>query len=595
MIDTLTCARRLAFGAWRIDRGRFLVAFALMLAFTLSAPLLALSLGRMTDAALGGRNTPAAIFGMGAALFAILGLAFNHFAHVFYFELSELAEMRFHEELLEVSNGSPGIEHHDRAEQADSLSLLSREGGQFRMSLEALFKAAGLLSAIAFGAAVLAWQNPWLLLLPVAALVPLATGRSAESALDRAKTAAAEQTRIGLGLFELATTARYAGELRVFGVGAELRRRHLRSWDATSRVLARAHVRAALLRGIGQVLFGLAYVGAVLLVLRSAISGHRSVGDIVLVITLATQVNGQVVAAVAHLQDLQRIAGAYLRLDGLRAVVASAGRPPTDAAVPDRLREGIVLEDVGFGYPDSGGPALGGVNLTLPAGATVAVVGENGAGKTTLVKLLSGFYPPSAGRILVDGTDLSRIPVERWRERMAVCFQDFVRFELCALEAVGVGDVPRAEDEPSVRAALERAHVADVLDHLDRGLDTQLGTSYDDDGTELSGGQWQKLALARALMRTEPLLLVLDEPTSALDPLAEHELFERYAEQARATARRTGAITLLISHRFSTVRMADLIVVLGDGRVLELGDHNALMAAGGRYAELYSLQASAYR
>ena len=230
----------------------------------------------------------------------------------------------------------------------------------------------------------------------------------------------------------------------------------------------------------------------------------------------------------------------------------------------------------------------------LPAGSTVAVVGENGAGKTTLVKLLCRFYDATAGTVRVDGVDLRDIDTDEWRTRIAAGFQDFSRFELLARENVGVGNLPDIESQTAVLAGLRRARAEGVLDRLDDGLETQLGTSHTD-GAQLSGGQWQKLALGRAMMREAPLLLVLDEPTSALDAQAEHELFEQYAVNARRVGGLTGAITLLVSHRFSTVRMADLILVVADGRVTESGSHDELVALGGLYAELFDLQAAAYR
>jgi ATP-binding cassette subfamily B protein len=237
---------------------------------------------------------------------------------------------------------------------------------------------------------------------------------------------------------------------------------------------------------------------------------------------------------------------------------------------------------------------LTGVNLFLPAGSTVAIVGENGSGKTTLVKLLCRFYEATSGVITVDSVDLRRLPLDGWRDRIAAGFQDFVRFELLARQTIGLGDLPLLDDEPAVRAALDRAHAGDVIDRLDDGLATQLGRSHTD-GAELSGGQWQKLALGRAMMRKSPLLLILDEPTAALDAEAEHQLFEQYAANARRVGRDTGAITVLVSHRFSTVRMADLIVVVADGRIAESGSHDTLMAADGLYAELYDLQAAAFQ
>ena len=230
----------------------------------------------------------------------------------------------------------------------------------------------------------------------------------------------------------------------------------------------------------------------------------------------------------------------------------------------------------------------------------MAIVGENGAGKTTLVKLLCRLYPPTDGRILVDGLDLARMPADQWRLRIAGAFQDFLRFELKARHTVGVGDLPRLDDDTAVVAAVDRAGADDVIARLAAGLETQLGTTWPD-GVEVSFGQWQKLALARGFMRDRPLLLVLDEPTAALDAETEHALFDRYAAAARGgksngeAERADGRITILVSHRFSTVRMADLIVVLDGARVVEVGSHDELLAKGGQYAELHGIQAAAYR
>jgi ATP-binding cassette subfamily B protein len=210
-----------------------------------------------------------------------------------------------------------------------------------------------------------------------------------------------------------------------------------------------------------------------------------------------------------------------------------------------------------------------------------------------LVKLLGKFYEPSSGAIYVDGQPLARMPAAAWRERLAGAFQDFFRFEFRALHSIGVGDVPRLDHEPSVTGAVNRAGATDVVSSLAAGLKTQLGPTWPG-GVEVSFGQWQKIALARAFMRERPLLLVLDEPTAALDAESEHALFERYADAAGA-AGTDGRITILVSHRFSTVRMADLIVVLDGARVVEVGSHEELMARRGPYSELYNIQAAAYR
>jgi ATP-binding cassette subfamily B protein len=284
--------------------------------------------------------------------------------------------------------------------------------------------------------------------------------------------------------------------------------------------------------------------------------------------------------------------------DYAASLVASADQP-----VPVRLKHGIRFEHVSFAYPGTDRLVLDDVNVELPAGAVVAIVGENGAGKTTLVKLLAKLYEPTSGRILVDGVELARMPADEWRTRLAGAFQDFFRFEFRARHTVGVGDVPRLDDEPAVVTAVARAGADDVVGRLTAGLETQLGPTWPQ-GVEVSFGQWQKLALARGFMRDQPLLLVLDEPTAALDAETEHALFERYAAAARrkgspvadgASVNDHGRITILVSHRFSTVRMADLIVVLDGARVAEVGTHEELMSRSGPYAELYGIQAAAYR
>jgi ATP-binding cassette subfamily B protein len=264
-----------------------------------------------------------------------------------------------------------------------------------------------------------------------------------------------------------------------------------------------------------------------------------------------------------------------------------------DQQVPQAIRRAMTLDRVSFSYPGTSRVVLDDVSLTLPAGAVIAIVGENGAGKTTLVKLLAKMYEPSSGTIFVDETPLARVPAEHWRTRLAGAFQDFFRFEFSARHSVGLGDVPRMDDDGAVRQAVDRAGAGDVVARLASGLDTQLGPTWPG-GVELSFGQWQKIALARGFMRDRPLLLVLDEPTAALDAETEHALFERYAEAAR-TDSHGGRVTILVSHRFSTVRMAQLIVVLDGAKVVETGSHEELMAKGGQYSQLYGIQAAAYR
>jgi ATP-binding cassette, subfamily B, bacterial len=336
----------------------------------------------------------------------------------------------------------------------------------------------------------------------------------------------------------------------------------------------------------------------VALVLRAA-HGHASPGSVVEVVSLMRRAQRQVTGASTTAGTFATAATTADRLLWLEDYVAGIG-PLAEQPVPDTLTRGIELEHVSFTYPGHDVPALSDVSVTLKAGTTIAVVGENGAGKSTLIKLLTGMYRPTSGRITVDGQDLAGISLVQWRQATTGAFQDFARFAMSLGDGVGAGDLPRIDDREAVRDAIERAGAGGLIEvggddqaggpGAALGLDTLLGAYVG--GRALSGGQWQRLALARGLMRERPLLTVLDEPTASLDAPSEAALFASYADAAR---RRSDGITVLVTHRFGTVHMADQIIVMDGGRVAESGDHRTLMAAGGIYAELFDLQAAGYR
>lgn len=596
MIKTLRGCLDLLGLAWREDRVRLLTAMALMIGQAVALPLAAPLLATVTDAALAGDAGTATVAAAGLAVLVIASLTFGHFAHIAYFELGELYTLTLERELISLSNDSPGLEHHERPDSADRFHVLRQEVPRMGWSsMTALMSAISLTVAVAITAVLLGLLNPWLLLLPLAAIPPVLLGRRAESALNRTRMTMAQPRRRALHLFKLAVDPAAGMELRVCGVQGELRARHAELWGTLTRQQWRAEVRAAALRAVGLLIFGAAYGAATLLITYDAVAGRRSVGDVVLAVALTAQVNQQIVAAVSLLQQLQRAASTMENLRWARSVTGPPPAPAGPVEIPDRIRQGIRLRGVSFRYPDTEATVLDGVDLVIPAGCTVAVLGDNGAGKSTLVKLLCRFYEPTEGTIELDGVDLRQYPVTEWRRRIAAGFQDFARLEFLARETVGVGDLARIDSAPDVLAALARAQGTDLVHRLDNGLETPLGLSHPAGGTQLSGGQWQKLALGRAMMRAAPLLLVLDEPTASLDARSEHLLFEQYTRNARQVAERTGGITLLVSHRFSTTRDADLILVVAGGRVAEAGDHQQLMAAGGLYAQLYEQQAAAYR
>jgi len=482
------------------------------------------------------------------------------------------------------------VEHQERPEYLDRLSVLRDQVFALDHLFLSLFSMAGWIVRLGITLVLLATIHPALVLLALFALPNLWVATWRPGVERRVDEAVAAEGRLARHLFVLGTTAGPGKEVRLSGIQSGLRTDRTAAWRRWYRPKARTQAVTGLWGAAAWALFGLAYVGAVVFVAAGLDAGP---GSVLLVLAAGNRLSQYVGAAVGELGFLRGIwLDSSRRLHWLERF-AEALDEEADGEVPTRLSSGIAFEHVSFAYPGTDRLVLDDVSLHLPAGTVVAVVGENGAGKTTLVKLLAKLYRPTAGRITVDGRDLARLPTAAWRQRLAGAFQDFFRFELRALHSVGLGDEPHMDDRPAVEGAAGRAGADDVIDRLAHGLDTQLGPTWDE-GVEVSYGQWQKLALARGFMRPDPLLLVLDEPTSALDAETEHALFERYAGAATGGAE-TGRITVLISHRFSTVRMADLIVVMTGARVAEVGTHDELMARGGTYAELYRIQAAAYR
>jgi len=484
------------------------------------------------------------------------------------------------------------ISHQERPEYLDRLSMLRNQVFVLDHMYVSLFSTLGWILRLGVTMALLASIHPALMLLVVFAVPTVLTSTWRPEVERFAQERGAQSNRLARHLFTIATTASPGKDVRVTGIGERLITERRAAWERWYAPVAATRWGSALWYTLAWAIFGCAFAGAVIFVSYGL---GAPASQVLLVLAAGARLSAYIGGTVGEIGFLR---GFWM--DGSRRLawledyavsVAASG----DLPAPTELHRGIRLEHVSFAYPGTSRVVLDDVSVTLPAGAVVAIVGENGAGKTTLVKLLAKMYEPASGSILVDDTPLARVPAGEWRARLAGSFQDFFRFEFRAGHTVGLGDVPRLDDEPAVVAAVDRAGARDVLDRLASGLDTQLGPTWPG-GVELSFGQWQKLALARGFMRDRPLLLVLDEPTAALDSETEHALFERYAAAARGAGGDAGGrITILVSHRFSTVRMADLIVVLDGARLVESGAHEDLMAKKGHYAELYSIQAAAYR
>ena len=487
-----------------------------------------------------------------------------------------------------------GLELQERQEYLDRLAVLRNQVFVLDHMYVSLLNTIGWIVRVVITIALLISIDPLLVLLVVFAMPTVVSSAWRPAVERRVEERFAQHNRLAEHLFATATSAAAAKEVRVTRIGSDLANRRRTEWQRWFSPVARARWGTAISHSAAWAIFGLGYIGAVVYVV---VGLHASVSSVLLILAAGARLSSYVGGTIGEIGFLR---GFWI--DGSRRLAwlenySATRAATTDAEVPDRLVDGIRLERVSFAYPDADRLALDDVTLHLPAGAVVALVGENGAGKSTLVKLLAKMYEPTSGEILIDGEPLRRMPTEDWRNRLTGAFQDFFRFEFSAQHSVGLGDLTRLDDEPAVAEAVGRAGARDVVERLPEGLHSQLGPTWPG-GQELSFGQWQKLALSRGYMRSNALLMMLDEPTASLDAETEHELFERYAQAAHVDESATssaGAITILVSHRFSTVRMADLIVVLDGSRLAEVGSHDQLILREGPYAELYRIQAAAYR
>jgi ATP-binding cassette subfamily B protein len=480
------------------------------------------------------------------------------------------------------------LRHFEDSEFYDKLTRARREASSRPLSL--VMRTFGLvqngISLVSYGTLLIHF-SPWavavLLLAGLPAFIAEAKFSGDAFRLFRCRS---PETRMQIYLETVLAREDHAKEVKLYGLGNRLLQRYRdifnRLYSADRALTIR---RDAWGFGLGLIAT-LALYGAYAWIAVSTVRSLITLGQMTMYLMLFRQGQSAVSAS------LSAVGGMYednLYLSTLYDYLETEVAPPAgDAARGPNPDDGIRFENVGFTYPGASEPALENVTLHLKPGASLALVGENGSGKTTLIKLLTRLYQPTSGRIVLDGLDLADWDERALRERIGVIFQDFTRYQMLVGENVGAGDERHFEDEGRWREAAAKGQASDFIETLPAGYQTQLGKWFQD-GRELSGGQWQKIALSRAFMRTRADILVLDEPTAAMDAQAEAEVFEHFRQLARER------ITILISHRFSTVRMADQIAVLDRGRIVELGSHEELMKENGRYAHLFTLQARGYR
>ncbi|MEY9908211.1 ATP-binding cassette subfamily B protein [Catenulispora sp. MAP12-49] len=531
------------------------------------------------------------LVGAGAAL-TVLGVVLNLVGSQVARRSRRAVTLRAQDELYRAVSGLPGLRSFEDPVFQDRLRL-AEQGAQSAPTdvdaflTETVRNTVGVLGYL--GALLAVWPPMALVLLLTA--VPAAV---AQRALARRRAQVTEDTMATLRrrffFQQLLTDATAAKEVRLFGLGPLFHRRMLAALrESTDAELAVEGRGSRLQSGLALLAAAVAALGTIV-VIHGVAAGRVTIGGL----TLFTAAVAGVQSASSAVINQAAQAGRTMRL--FRSYLEVVGTPPDVASGTGEvtpLRHGVEFQDVWFRYHDSAPWVLRGVNLVVPAGQSVGLVGLNGAGKSTLVKLLCRFYEPDRGRILWDGVDVRELAIDQLRAALGATFQDFCRYDLTAAENVGVGDVDRIEDRDAIRRAALAAGIDGTLSGLRDGYDTLLSRLFFDEdrqhGLALSGGQWQRVAIARSLMRHDASLLILDEPSAGLDAEAEHEIHRTLA------ARRAGRTSLLISHRLGAMREADVIVVLEEGRVVEQGTHDELLSTDSRYARLFLLQAEGYQ
>ena len=480
------------------------------------------------------------------------------------------------------------LEQFESSDQQDRLERARRQvTGRTTLLTQVFGQAQDVLTVLSLAAGLFVYA-PWLIVLIIVALLPAFAGEVHFYAQGYRLNYFRTPERRQLDYIRyLGSSVETAKEVKLFGLNAFLVDRFKIFADRTYADNRRLAIRRAAWGTLFATLASCAYYLAYALIVWRTVQGGFSIGDLTFLSGSFLRLRGLLEGL---LLGFSQIAGQALYLEDLFsffAVRPSIASPPDPRPFPQPLRSGIVFENVGFRYPDSSRWAVRYLSLTLRVGEVVALVGENGAGKTTIVKLLARLYDPTEGRILLDGYDLREYDLTDLRRHIGVIFQDFVRFHFTAGENIGAGQIEAADDRSRIHQAAERSLADRIIQRLPQGYDQPLGKRFHE-GADLSGGEWQKIAIARAYMRDADVL-ILDEPTAALDARSEYEVFQRFRDLS------LGKTAILISHRFSTVRMADRILVLEDGHVVESGSHEELVTSGGRYAELFELQASGYR
>lgn len=576
----------------RRERGVTVLVLTCMGAGAMMFALLGLAVKVFVDGIVDGDARKAALGGALAALAYTLDLTVSGIANSMRIHLIEkVGHTEVESAIMKTAAGLPEVDHLELPEYLDRMTALKGKAWAVVFSFTMLVQAGAMILRLVLALVLLGGVSPWLFLMLPCVAVQLWLERRGRARQRRADLALGEDRRVQDHLFGLCTTAAAGKEIRAAGAAPKILRRLGAASMRARRLRLRGQLSTAVWGAAGWCVFAVGYTIAIGLVAVQVRDGGATSGDVMLAATVGAmlrEVVNRAVSAATGATGSVRVLEPYLWLRGYAAehMGSDAARP-----APARLAQGIRLRSLSYTYRGASRPAVDDVTVDLPAGSVVAVVGEYGSGKTTLTKLLAKLHRPTEGVITVDGMDLAAVDTEDWRRSMSAVFQDFGRYQTSFAEAVSIGNLE--DDSPAALDAAVTAADADGLrSRLPDGDRTQLGSQFG--GVELSEGQWQKVALARSCMRSQPLLFLLDEPTASLDAPSEQAVFESYMARSRKFAAESGAVTLIVSHRFSTVAGADLILVMQDGRLAESGSHEELVAAGGVYAELYGIHADSY-
>ncbi len=589
----MTAVVQLVRAVWRAAPVKLSVAIGCALMSALTLPALAVLSRIMLVRFAGHEDVP---FALTAAFSSVLiaAISLQHFSYYPMIESVEGLHIDLQSRLIRLASVTSDGPELTTSKEWLEVSQLRRELGSLAGGVSGLLSTLASLVSLSISVALLATLTPLMLVLPLVALPQAICMWWTERRLVEVSHTGEASARVAARLLSTVCDVNTVKEVQLWGWGAALAAKHDKLCRASTQPVVRVSARGTLLKGLSQLAYYAILATLLLYVVSSEIGKGALVGNVVLVILLSSQVSQQMSGVLQSTQQLQKACHLVRRINLLEPETPWARAPYSSGRVSSASGPGLRVQDVSFSYPSSSRQSLREITFQCPPGSVVAIVGENGAGKSTLVRVLSGLLSPSAGRVEWDGARIDASPLSVWRSRVSVGLQDFKRFEARVSELIGMGEVAHIRDAERIQVATQEAGAREVVDMLPDRWFTHVGKTFLD-GISLSGGQWQRIVFARAMMRRSPALVILDEPTSALDADQEDALLTQYIASARRLGSLYGTVTVVVTHRLSVVHDVDQVLMFDAGRLVGMGSHSGLMESCLGYSELYNLQAAQYR